>query len=143
MLGEELPLAPQMGIHPPYNRHCRHPATTIAIQPPLSSSSHHHHRPATIVIVQLPLLSSIVELAMWTGEDARDTLSRVPDLHGIEGYNPSMVDVSGCHILHASLFPSGSTGPLTFHLLQASVHRRQGCSYQPGIFLTLASPSSH
>jgi hypothetical protein len=92
--------------------------------------------------VQLPPSLSIVKLAMWTGEDARDMLSHVPDLHGIKGYNPSMVDVSGCRVLRASLFPSGSMGPLTFYLLQASVHGRQGCSYQPWISLTLTSPSS-
>jgi hypothetical protein len=70
-------------------------------------------------------------------------LPHVPDLPGIKGYDPSMVDISGCRILRASFLPQVvQQDHLPFYLLQASIHTHQGCSYQPGISLTLASPSS-
>jgi hypothetical protein len=104
-------------IQPPLSSssyHCHHPTTIVIVQLPPSLSSCHRHCPATIVTIQLPPSSSVVKWAMWTGKDTRDTLSHVLDLHGIEGYDPLMVDVSGCHILRASFSPSGSIEPLAF-----------------------------
>jgi hypothetical protein len=55
-------------------------------------------------------------------------LSHVPDLHCIEGYDPSMVDVSRCCVTRASSFLSVIMVSLTWHMLQVS------SPYQPRLF---------
>jgi hypothetical protein len=52
-------------------------------------------------------------------------------------------NVSRCRIMHASSYLSGPTGPLTFIHSRRALYASQGCTYQPWISLTLASPSSH
>jgi hypothetical protein len=46
-------------------------------------------------------------------EEARDTLCCVPNLRDIEGHNPSMVNVSRCHVTRASSSRSDLKGSLT------------------------------
>jgi hypothetical protein len=119
----QLPLSLSSSCH-----HHRHPAAIVVVVqlPSSSSSSHHCHCPSLSGPCRLARIRGTRCPVSWTCMVSRDTIPR--------WWMPRIARIVLPQVVQQDHLP--------FYLLQVSIHARQGCSYQPGISLTLALPSS-